>query len=61
MPNPDLRSAETAETLRTLVEHWFFEAFHGSVVARTTESWNHVHAAKEELQRRLSAFLADTV
>ena len=61
MPTPNLESAEVAETLRTLIEHWFFEAFQSSVIARSTEAWNHVHAAKEELQRRLVAFLADQV
>ncbi len=43
----------------SLVERWFFEAFHGSPAARATEVWNHVHAAKDELKRRLAAFLAD--
>ena len=47
-----------AEAYDNLVEHWFFEAFHGSAVARSTEVWNAVHAAKEELKRRLADFLA---
>lgn len=51
--------AETARRIEALVEHWFFEAFHGSPVARSTEIWNHVHDAKEELRRRLVAFLAE--
>ena len=45
----------TARQLETLVERWFFEAFHGSVVARSTEVWNAVHEAKEELKRRLAS------
>ena len=49
----------TADDLDALVEHWFFEAFHGSVVARATDVWNHVHAAKDELKRRLAAYLAE--
>lgn len=57
MPDPK----PIAETLDALVEHWFFEAFHGSVVARATDCWNHVHAAKDELKRRLAAFLAEQV
>ena len=61
MPNPDLHSAETAESLRDLVEQWFHEAFQNSVVARATDVWNHVHAAKNELQQRLAAFLAETL
>ena len=54
MPDPDPR-----DTLETLVEHWFHEAFHDSVVARATDVWNHVHAAKDELKRRLATFLAE--
>jgi len=42
----------------TLVETWFFETFHGSAVARSTETWNLVHAAKEDLKRRLAASAA---
>lgn len=56
MPDP---RAETAALLDELVEHWFFETFHGSAIARSTETWNAVHGAKDELKRRLSAFVAD--
>ena len=55
MPDPK----PAADDLDALVEHWFFEAFHGSVVARATDVWNHVHAAKDELKRRLAAYLAE--
>ena len=55
---PDQR-AHTSVALDDLVEHWFFEAFHGSAVARSTETWSAVHTAKEELKRRLAAFVAD--
>ena len=55
MPDP---RAETAARLDDLVEHWFFETFHGSAVARSTETWNAVHGAKEELKHRLAAFVA---
>ena len=58
MPQPSDLDAE-AEALDRLVEHWFFDTFHGSVAARTTEVWNHAHGAKEELKRRLAAFLAE--
>ena len=54
---PDERAHRSA-LLDDLVEHWFFEAFHGSAVARSTETWNAVHGAKEELKRRLAAFVA---
>ncbi len=47
-----------AAQIDALVEHWFFETFHGSLVARSTEVWNAVHGAKEDLKRRLLAFLA---
>ena len=56
MPDP---RAETAALLDELVEHWFFETFHGSAIARSTETWNAVHGAKDELKRRLTAFVAD--
>ena len=57
IPDPQVASRQ----LDTLVERWFFDAFHGSLVARSTETWNHVHDAKEELKRRLDIFLADLV
>ena len=50
---PDAHALQAAR-LDDLVEHWFFETFHGSAVARSTETWNAVHAAKEELKRRLA-------
>lgn len=71
MPNHALPDSSTSDhntsdpgtswltELDALVERWFFEAFHGSPVARSTETWNHVHAAKDELKRRLAAFLAE--
>jgi hypothetical protein len=43
-----------ASQCEDLVEQWFVETFHGSVVARSTEVWNAVHAAKEDLKRRLT-------
>ena len=51
--------AEKAALLDDLVEHWFFKTFHGSAIARSTEAWNAVHGAKEELKRRLASFVAD--
>ena len=55
MPDPK----PTAGDLDALVERWFFEAFQNSVVARATAVWNPVHSAKDELKRRLAAFLAE--
>jgi hypothetical protein len=43
------------DELSNLIDHWHFEAFHGSCVARDTEIWNLVHRAKEDLKRRLAA------
>lgn len=57
---PDPRHAGIpADQLDALVERWFFEAFHGSVAARSTEVWNHVYGAKDELKRRLAALAAE--
>lgn len=58
MSNLDTLKARSAQ-IDDLIEHWFFETFHGSTVARSTEVWNTVHGAKEDLKRRLAAFLAD--
>ena len=51
---------EKSAQLEGLVEHWFFEAFHGSLVARSTDVWNAVHDAKEELKRCLAGFIAQS-
>ena len=37
-----------------LVDRWFIESFHDSLVARDTQIFNQVQAAKDELKRRLS-------
>jgi hypothetical protein len=37
-----------------IVDRWFADHIPGSVVARDTEIYNHVHHAKEELKRRLA-------
>ena len=58
MPDRDTLEPKAA-AIDALVERWFFESFHGSAVARSTEQWNLVHEAKEELKRRLAS-LADT-
>ena len=54
---PDPRHPDAA-AIDALVERWAFDSFHGSPVARSTEAWNHVHAATEELRRRLAALFA---
>lgn len=37
-----------------IIDAWFAEHFSNSIVSRDTETFNHVHAAKEELKRRLN-------
>ena len=61
MPEHDTSEHDTSKpaAIDALVERWFFESFHGSAVARSTEAWNVVHDAKEELRRRLAALLAE--
>lgn len=51
---------QKSDQVEALVEHWFFEAFHGSLVASSTDVWNAVHNAKEDLKRRLADLFADT-
>ena len=58
MPNVEMRN-DTAEQLETLVDRWFYECFHGSLVARSTDVWNHVQGAKDDLKRRIASFIAD--
>ncbi len=38
-----------------LVDRWFLECFQGSRIAQSTETWSCVHAAKDDLKRRLAA------
>jgi hypothetical protein len=40
-----------------LVEKWFVEHFHGSIVATNTQMYNHVRSAVDELKKRLSPTL----
>jgi len=49
MPPPD--------ALGALVERWWNDHFPGSPVAQVTQAWNHALAAKDELRRRLAAFI----
>jgi hypothetical protein len=47
-------AAEAApDPLDALVDRWFAETMHNSIVSRDTETHNHVHAAVAELKRRL--------
>lgn len=55
MPEPEI-TLELAR-LTALVDQWRFEAFHGSIIARDVEVWNFLHAATEDLKRRLAAAL----
>lgn len=40
--------------LHDLIDQWFVRHIHNSVVARDTETFNYVHAAKEDLKRLLA-------
>jgi hypothetical protein len=37
-----------------LIDAWVVEHFHGSIVSRDTQIFNHVRAAVEDLKRRLT-------
>ncbi len=37
-----------------LIDQWFFESFHASGVAQSTQTWNAVRAAVDDLKRRLA-------
>lgn len=52
MSEPEVKTME--EQLALIVDEWHFECFHGSAVARDTEVWNLVHAAKDDLKQRLT-------
>jgi hypothetical protein len=49
-PAPDPATAR----LHAQIDAWFAAHFHNSIVSRDTETFNHVHAAKEDLKRLLS-------
>jgi hypothetical protein len=49
-PDPVLAPSATDQ----LIDHWFIESFYDSLVARDTQIFNQVQAAKDELKRRLS-------
>jgi hypothetical protein len=39
--------------LHAEIDRWFQDSFHGTRLGNDTETWNLVHAAKEELKQRL--------
>jgi hypothetical protein len=43
--------------IESLIEGWWSDHFPGSPIAQVTQAWNQAVAAKEELKRRLAAFL----
>lgn len=47
-------AATTPPDFEELVERWWQDHFPGSPVAQVTQAWNHAHAAKDELKRRLA-------
>lgn len=38
-----------------IVDAWFNATFPGTAIGGVTENWNFLHAAKEDLKRRLAA------
>jgi hypothetical protein len=42
------------DRLAEIVDEWHFSHFHGSAVARDTEAWNLLYAAKEVLKLKLA-------
>lgn len=38
------------------IERWFHDSFHGTSIGGDTENWNLLHAAKEDLKKRLAKF-----
>lgn len=50
-------AAPAAPAHDALIERWFSEHFHGSVVAQHTHIYNHVRQGVDELKKRLAAAL----
>ena len=46
-----------AQRVDALLDRWFFEAFAGSRIAQSTETWNCVHVAFQDLKRQLAPLL----
>jgi hypothetical protein len=44
---------DQVKSLSAVVDLWFSDSFHGSIVARDVDTYNYVHGAVEELKRRL--------
>ncbi len=52
--SPGLPPDEPAEApTDTMIDRWFADHFHGSIVSRHTDVYSHVFAAKEALKRLL--------
>lgn len=51
--------AKSSETINSptnfdlLVETWWNDQIQGSIIGRSTDIWNYLHGAKEELKERL--------
>jgi len=52
-PKPRGEVTFNPELLDQLIEGWYREHIHNSVVSRTTEIVNHVRASVDDLKRRL--------
>lgn len=52
-PSTTFPAPPASDTIDDIVDRWFHVTFPGSPVAQTTEQWNFLHSAKEELKKLL--------
>jgi len=52
-PSTAFPAAPEPDEIDVIVDRWFSVTFPGSPVAQTTEQWNFLHSAKEELKKLL--------
>jgi hypothetical protein len=50
----DVVGHDNPESQDDIIDRWFHGTFPGSMVAVSTEMWNFLHSAKEELKKMLS-------
>jgi hypothetical protein len=57
MPDPDHAAqpeAPASSKIDQIIDQWFVESFHGTVVSQNTQVFNVVLAAKDDLKKRLA-------
>lgn len=52
---PAPKPAAAPSRTDAIVDAWFSSTFPGTAIGGVTENWNFLHAAKEDLKRRLAA------